>query len=138
MGFVLDASIALSWCFADEANPLSNALLEKLETEIAYVPELWPLELGNILVSAARKKRITYAKIAEFLALLENTNIQIDKETSGRAFHEILALAHAEKLTTYDAAYLELAMRLGLPLASKDNQLCDTAARLGLKVLGHK
>src|SRR5262249_22935678 len=111
------------------------ALLEKLESEQAYTPELWPLEVGNILVNVCHRKRISYAKISEFLALLENLNIQIDKETSLRSFTEILSLAYSEKLTTYDAAYLELAMRLGLPLATKDSKLAKTAAKLGVKVI---
>lgn len=135
MSFVLDASITLAWCFADEATPLTIGLLEKLESEQAHVPELWPLEVGNILINAQRRNRIVYAKVAEFLSLLENLNIQIDKETSLRSFHEILSLAHSEKLTTYDAAYLELAMRLGLPLATKDNQLSKAAEKLGVKVI---
>lgn len=135
MNFVLDASIALAWCFSDEATPTTHRLLESLETETAFVPELWPLELGNILISAVRRKRITYAKITEFLTLLQNINIQIDNETSAKAFHEILSLAHSENLTTYDAAYLELAMRLGLPLATKDTQLSKAAIQLGVEII---
>lgn len=134
MGFVLDASIALSWCFVDEATPMTSSLLTKLESEKAYVPQIWTLEMGNILVSAERKKRITFAKISEFLSLLEDLDVQVDYETSSRGFREILALAHSEKLTTYDASYLELAMRLGLPLATKDLELKESAERLGVYV----
>jgi len=135
MSFILDASIALAWCFVDESTPVTVTLLEKLEVEQAHVPELWPLEVGNILINAYRRKRISYAKISEFLSLLENLDIQIDKETSLRSFTEILSLAHSEKLTTYDAAYLELAMRLGFSLATKDNQLAKAATKLGVKVI---
>ncbi|SRR5579883_1327951 len=135
MGFVLDASIALAWCFTDEATPKTKALLNQLEKETAFVPELWALEVGNILIAAERRKRISYAKITEFLSLLEQLDIQIDNETAARGFREIAPLAHAEKLTTYDAAYLELAMRLGLPLATKDLQLQKAATRLGVKLL---
>ena len=120
MSFVLDASIALAWCFEDEQTPQSSVLLNKLSTEQAVVPELWPLELGNILLNAQKRHRITAAKVAEFFALLDAIDIHIDKETSTRAFHEIYALAQSQSLTTYDATYLELAMRLGLPLATKD------------------
>lgn len=133
MGFVLDASIALSWCFVDESTPVTISLLEKLESEMAYVPQLWSLEIGNILVMAQRRKRITYAKITEFLSILENLNIQVDQETDSRGFSYILPLAHSENLTTYDAAYLELAMRLGLPLATKDQDLKKAAKKLGIK-----
>lgn len=134
MAFVLDASIALAWCFEDEATLETTALLDKLTTEIAFVPELWRLELGNILIGALKRKRITAAKAAEFFAILDIINIQTDKETSNRAFHEIFSLAQSESLTTYDAAYLELAMRLGLPLATKDAALRNAAIRLGVPV----
>lgn len=132
--FVLDASITLAWCFSDEATPKSVSILEQLETSTAFVPTLWPLEVGNVLIGAERRKRITYSQIAEFIALLEGLNIRHDDETSARGFHEILSLSYSEKLTTYDAAYLELAMRLGLPLVSKDSQLCSVATRLGVAV----
>ncbi|HVV69432.1 MAG TPA: type II toxin-antitoxin system VapC family toxin [Gammaproteobacteria bacterium] len=97
--FVLDASIALSWCFEDETTPQSIALLEKLEHATAFVPTLWPLELGNILVNAERKKLIKFAEIIEFLVLLQNLNIQIDQETANYAFHETFQLAYTTKLT---------------------------------------
>lgn len=136
MNFVLDASITLAWCFGDEATEMSDSLLEKLDEQTAYVPGLWALEVGNILVMAERRKRITQAGVAEFLSLLQELNIEVDNETSERAFHEVISLAHSEHLTTYDAAYLELAMRLGLPLASRDTQLCKVAKKLGVKTLG--
>ena len=135
MGFVLDASIALSWCFSDETSELTSHLLARLEFEKAYVPQLWTLEMGNILITAERKKRISFAKIAEFLSLLDELDIQVDDETSSRGFREILSLAHSEKLTTYDASYLELAMRLGLPLATKDIALKEAARQLGVIIL---
>lgn len=134
-GFVLDASVALAWCFADEATPETTSLLDRLEQEVAFVPELWTLELGNILISAERRQRITFARVAEFLMLVNNLNIQIDHETANRGLHEIFSVAYAEKITTYDATYLELAMRLGVPLATKDNQLREAAKRLGVVLL---
>ena len=133
--FVLDASITLAWCFSDEATPKTLSLLENLEENMAFAPEIWPLEVGNILIQAQRKNRITYANISEYLALLNSLNIQIDRETAPRGLHEIISLAYTEKLSTYDAAYLELALRLGLPLATKDTQLSRAAARLGVKVI---
>ncbi len=136
MSFVLDSSITVSWCFSDEATPLTKSLLKKVEEDTAYVPNLWPLELGNVLVMAEKRKRINYAQIIEFISLLNDLNIEIDNQTCNKAFHEILSLAYSENLTTYDAAYLELAMRLGLPLATKDKQLCETASRLGVVLLG--
>ncbi len=135
MGFILDASIALSWCFSDESSALSHQLLDRLEIESAYVPTIWQLEVGNILVSAERWKRISFAEINQFIEILSKLNIEIDNETDLKAFHEILSLAYAEGLTTYDASYLELGMRKGLPLASKDLQLCKVAERLGVQIL---
>lgn len=135
MSFVLDASVALAWCFSDEATTASTHLLERLAEEYAFVPAIWSLEVGNILTMAERASRITYAKIAEFLALLDDLKIQVDSETANRGFREVLSLAHSEKLTTYDAAYLELAMRLGVPLATKDKQLQKSAKQLGVTIL---
>lgn len=135
MNFVLDASITLAWCFSDEGTAATTALLERLEFESAIVPELWPLEVGNILITAEKHKRITYANIKEFLALLENLSIEIDTETSSRGLRDIVVIAHSEKLTTYDAAYLELAMRRGLPLATKDTALIKAAHRVGVKTI---
>jgi predicted nucleic acid-binding protein len=133
--FVLDASIALAWCFHDEATSATEALLDQLEYDTAVVPALWPLELGNILAAAERRGRLTPPRVTEFLALINNLDIEIDGETAMRALRETLALARAESLTTYDASYLELAIRLGLPLATRDSQLGGTAARLGVTVI---
>ena len=135
MNFVLDASVTLAWCFRDEQTSATNSLLEQLETAQAFVPGLWTLEIGNILLSACRKQRITYANAKEFLSLLSELDIQIDDATASCGFYDIFSLAYAEHLTTYDAAYLELAMRLGLPLATKDKQLAKAAAQVGVKVL---
>lgn len=135
MNFVLDASITLAWCFSDEATPTTVKLLERLEVESAIVPGLWSLEVGNILLAAEKRKRISYAGIKEFLGLLENLHIEIDSETGVRGFRDIFFLAHSEKLTIYDATYLELAMRYGLPLATKDNALIDAAKRVGVKII---
>lgn len=134
--FVLDASVALSWCFGDEATPATQHLLDQLANDRAIVPGLWPLELGNILVSAERRGRIGAARLAEFVALIDALDIEVDTETPERGLGAILALARSEKLTTYDAAYLELAMRLGLPLATKDQALRVAATRNGVTLLG--
>lgn len=132
MSFVLDASIALSWCFDDEASPYTWPLLERLEAETAYVPSLWALEMSNILILAERRKRISYAHVILSLELISNLSIQVDEETSYRAFHETSQLAYKEKLTSYDASYLELALRLGIPLATKDKALAKIAKKLGV------
>ena len=132
---VLDASIALSWCFKNEATAVGDRVLERLAAETASVPAIWHLEIANVLALSERRGRLTPANSSEFIALLETLDVVIDDETPSRALGRVLDLARAERLTAYDAAYLELAMRLGIPLASKDADLCDAAERLGVNVL---
>ena len=134
-GLVLDASVALSWCFKNEATPAGDGVLERLATAAASVPIIWHLEIANVLALSERRGRITPANSSEFIALLETLDVLVDEETPSRALGRVLDLARAERLTAYDAAYLELAMRLGIPLASKDTDLCDAAERLGVSVL---
>lgn len=117
-GFVLDCSIAVTWCFEDEASDTCDALLERVRDEGALVPALWYLELGNIMIQAERKGMIMPADVSIRLELIGDLPISIDDETSPRALHEILALARAQNLTTYDATYLELAIRHDLPFAT--------------------
>jgi len=132
---VLDASVALTWCFENEATAAADRVLERLAAEAASVPAIWHLEIANVLALSERRRRITPAGSAEFVALLETLEIVVDEETPSRALGRVLDLARQERLTAYDAAYLELAMRLGVPLASKDGDLCDAAERLGVSVL---
>jgi predicted nucleic acid-binding protein len=132
---VIDASVALAWCFKDERTAVTAELLERVQTDVAAVPILWHLEIANVLALAERRGRITSAESAELIALLETLEIAVDEETPSRAFGRVLDLARSERLTAYDAAYLDLAMRLGAPLASKDRDLCNAAERVGVKVL---
>ena len=132
---VLDASVALSWCFKNEATAVGDRVLELLANEAASVPAIWHLEIANVLALSERRGRITPARSTEFIALLETLVIVIDEETPSRALGRVLDIARAERLTAYDAAYLELAMRLGVPLASKDGDMCDAAERIGVSVL---
>lgn len=130
--FVLDGSLALAWYFADEADPYADAVARGLVTREALVPSLWRLEIANALVVGERRKRSTQAQAAAFVARLEQLPIVIDGETDARAWGETLRLARAHILSAYDAAYLELAMRRGLPLASLDDQLKAAAAAVGV------
>lgn len=133
--FVLDCSITVAWLFEDESTPQTDELLDRLKDSGALVPALWRLELGNVLAMAERLKRITAAQIADYLDLLGRSPIVTDTETDSRAFREILALARSEGLTTYDAAYLELAVRRRLPLATLDKELIRVARRVGVSTL---
>jgi predicted nucleic acid-binding protein len=133
---VLDASVALAWCFDDEATAATREVLERLDADTAIAPSLLPLEIANVLALAERRKRISAGRLAEFVELIDTLAIEIDGQTSLRALHDVLNLARGETLTACDATYLELAMRLGLPLASKDVSLRQAATRLGVPLLG--
>lgn len=133
--FVLDCSVAAAWLFEDEAAPATDALLRRLRRDGALVPSLWRLELGNVLTQAERSKRTDATRIARWIERLEKLPIVVDPETGSRAFREILALARQERLTTYDAAYLELAMRKAIPLATLDRALSRAARRRGVATL---
>ena len=133
--FVLDASVALAWCFDDESTPAAWALLERLRTAPGHVPALWTLEIANILLGAEHRRRITRARTAEFLEILADLDIRVDPDLPGCAFRDVMPLARERRLTTYDAAYLELALRLGLPLATKDKALAHAAAEIGIEPL---
>ena len=122
---VLDVSLSCAWCFADEA----WAVFQHLQQAAAHVPALWLWQTGNVLVQAERRGRITSAALHTFLGLLETLSIRIDQPSSASAWHDTLALARSYRLTTVAAAYLELALRRGLPLASRDQAL-QAAARL--------
>jgi predicted nucleic acid-binding protein len=132
---VVDSSIALTWCFEDEASPETDMLFERVRDDGAIVPGLWHLELSNVLLQAEKRGRISTVDVAMRLGLIAELPISIDQETTARAWREILTMARAEGLTTYDATYLELAVRLKLPLLTKDNELAKAAKQLGVVVL---
>jgi len=132
---VIDSSVALTWCFEDEASPETDRLFERVRDAGAIVPALWHLELGNVLLQAEKRGRITGADVGARLDLIAELPIAVDQETTVRAWRDILSLARAEGLTTYDAAYLELAVRRGLTLLTRDGDLAEAAARLGVRVL---
>ncbi|HSA79828.1 MAG TPA: type II toxin-antitoxin system VapC family toxin [Geminicoccaceae bacterium] len=135
-GFVLDASSVLAWCFEDEGGPEADALIERVAAEGAAVPGLWSLEIANGLVTGERCGRVKPAESAAFVAMIEELPIVADRATGARALHETLSLAREHRLSAYDAAYLELAMRLGLPLATGDRKLKAAAERAGVVLIG--
>jgi predicted nucleic acid-binding protein len=127
--FVVDNSVVMSWCFEDEGKSFAEAVLESLESAEACVPAIWPLEVGNVLLVAERKKRLSQAAVVRFLALLGGLPISVEQETPERMLKEIVSLAREQGLSTYDASYLDLAMRLGLPLATQDTSLARAAKK---------
>lgn len=134
-GFVLDSSVTLAWFFDDERSPATEQMLERLETETAAVPTLWYFEVANVLCVAARRGRTTPARVAEFMAQLEGLAIAMDEASPAGLLRRVFDLANRERLSGYDAAYLELAMRLGIPLATKDAALAAAGRRVGVAML---
>jgi predicted nucleic acid-binding protein len=135
VSFVLDRSATLPWIFADEAAEATDQLLDTLQNGAqAWVPALWHLELANVLIGAQRRGRIDQAGIEAFLSHLTSYAISVDVETIPRAWTKTLDLAVRHGLSAYDAAYLELALRRDLPLATKDRALIDAARRAGVRL----
>ena len=135
-GFVPDASVTLPWCFDDEATPWTESLLDRLvQGEAAIVPAHWPLEITNGLLIALRRGRVHSEKVREFIRDLSNLPIQIENPWYPSAWSPVLALGQQHRLTAYDAAYLELAQRTGLPLATLDSDLQKAARAIGVSLL---
>jgi predicted nucleic acid-binding protein len=132
MPFVLDSSVSATWCFPDEEHETAEAAFDRLDGDEAVVPALWWFEIRNILVVSERRGRIDAAGTASFLANLERLSIRIDHDPDSGT---VLALARKHNLTGYDAAYLELALRRGLPLASLDRPLVAAARADGVPLL---
>ncbi len=123
MACVLDVSATVAWCFADEATAASAALLDRLRRDEAWVPALWHFEVANVLLAAERRGRITVTLIDRFLTILGRLAIRSDPELECRLHGPVLGLARRYKLTVYDAAYLDIAARRDLPLATRDKDL---------------
>ncbi len=130
--FVLDGSVTMAWYFEDEMNDYANAVRACMDQFRAVVPTLWPLEVENTIVIGEWRKRSTPAQAATWLAFLAALPIVIDGETSVRAWTDTLSLARTHNLSAYDASYLELAMRRGLPIASLDGRLNAAARAVGV------
>jgi predicted nucleic acid-binding protein len=133
MAFVLDASVTVVWGLEDEENEVAELTLQRLDVEPAHVPAIWWFEIRNVLVINERRRRISEADTATFLRALSTMNIEVDHAP---ADHTTLTLARSHRLTVYDASYLELAMRLGLPLASLDRKLAAAAKSEGVRLIG--
>jgi predicted nucleic acid-binding protein len=133
---VLDASVTMAWCFPGEATRNTSELLDRMKSEAAAVPPVWYLEITNALAIAERKGRIPPAEVARFISLLERCDLETDDQAASQAFAHLLPLCRSHRLTSYDAAYLELALRRQLPLASLDDDLRAAAKMMGLRLLG--
>lgn len=136
MSVVIDASLTLTWYFDDEATEAADAVLDRVSEAGALVPALWRLEVANAFQSAIRRKRITALYRDESLTELAGMPIAVDADTDAYAWTTTLRLAERFGLTLYDAAYLELAQRRSLPLATLDKALREAAASLNIALLG--
>ena len=124
MPFVLDASVAACWAFQDEDDARADLALSRIKTDEALVPSLWWFELRNILVVNERRKRIAESDTTSFLKYISQLTIKIDSFPNSDA---VLRLSRTRQLTVYDACYLELAQREGVPLATLDSYLARAA-----------
>ena len=134
--FVLDASMTLSWAFENESTPFTVAVLKSLETVHAIAPALWAFEIASVLSKAERRGRMNAAAQAAFLERLRLLPILIEHRPATWLAQQVLPLARRYYLSAYDAAYLELAIREGLPLATLDDDLRRAAADAGVALVG--
>jgi predicted nucleic acid-binding protein len=133
--FVVDNSVIMSWCFKDETSHYADIVLNMLTEAAAVVPSIWPLEVVNVLLVAERQKRLSESDSIRFITLLSQLPIIVEYERSDMMMKALLALARANSLSSYDASYLDLAMRKGLPIATLDNKLIEAAGRIDVPVL---
>jgi len=125
MNFVLDCSVAMAWFFEDEIDPGARALLDRATEGDAVVPAIWPGEVANAFLTAERKRRMSLAKVDEDVELLARLPIAVDR--AGASPTDLIALGRRYELSSYDSSYLELALRLRLPLATRDRRLTSAA-----------
>ena len=133
--FVVDNSVVMSWCFEDEESQYADAVLDRLSEATAFVPSIWPLEVVNVLLAAERKKRLNEADSVRFITLLSQLPIMVEHERPERIMKDLLALARANNLSSYDASYLNLSMRKGFPLATLDTRLREAAKKTEVPIL---
>jgi predicted nucleic acid-binding protein len=134
LSIVIDASVALAWVFGDERHEAAWRIVERLRHEPALVPAHYSLEIANGLLSGLRRGRLTPDQARTAIVALAALPIEIDFDTARQAFSETGPLALQHRLTMYDAAYLELAWRRGLPLATLDDSLAQAAAARGVQL----
>ncbi|HZV26897.1 MAG TPA: type II toxin-antitoxin system VapC family toxin [Acidothermaceae bacterium] len=131
--FVIDTSVAMAWCFEDEATQATEAVLDLLRTDQVVVPAIWPLEVANVLLVTERRGRLSEAQASRFLELLAQLPLNVD--TSPTDMVGIVATGRRHTLSSYDASYLLLAERLGATLATLDKPLAKAARKAGVQLL---
>jgi len=131
---VLDCSVTMSWLFREEFTSFSERVLDEVIAGQAVQPIIWPLEVANVMLLAERRGRISQADGSRFLALLAGLRIDVSTSNERQLFDDLVPLARETGLTVYDAGYLELAGRLGVPLATLDRALERAANQVGVTV----
>lgn len=134
MAFVLDCSVAMAWVFPDEATEETGRLRDSLLAGRAFVPAIWPIEVGNVLRVATGRGRISVGDWARIRTNLEAMPIEIEPVSTSCVWGSVLELAHERRLSVYDAMYLELAVRMRLPLATLDRTLAAAGSAAGVEV----
>lgn len=133
--FILDASVAVAWCIDDESSAKTDALLVRAGDDGIVVPPHWHLEVVNVLLMAEKRSRLENGAAALRLQTFAKIQIAVDDELAAQAWTRVREIAERENLTAYDAAYLELASRSALPLATLDRALAEAARRIGVALL---
>ncbi|MEO7397690.1 MAG: type II toxin-antitoxin system VapC family toxin [Ilumatobacteraceae bacterium] len=131
---VLDASLTLAWALPDEASAYSDGMLQQIAAGKAWVPAIWPHEIANGLLMAQKRGRFTAAQRVAFIEELLRLPIEVEHRSARSVLDTHVALAEQYALTAYDAAYLDLALRKGVPLASQDKALKAAAKKAGVKL----
>lgn len=132
---VVDTSVVMSWCFEDETNAYADAVLDHLSEATAIVPSIWPLEVLNVLLVAERRNRLKPAGSVRFLTLLSQLPIVVENDRAEKKMRALLALGRSSRLSSYDASYLDLAMRKDCPMATLDKKLMEAARILDVPIL---
>ena len=132
--FVIDNSVVMSWCFKDETSKYADAILHRLSEATAFVPSIWPLEVVNVLLVAERKRRLSVADSTRFITLLTQLPIVVEVGHPEKSMKELLIFARANKLSSYDASYLDLAMKSGYPIATLDTKLIQAARKIDVQI----
>jgi predicted nucleic acid-binding protein len=133
-GIVIDASVALAWCFPDEASDYADSVLLALENETAIVPAIWAVELANALLVGERRKRIHQPEVRRFVELVMGLSVVQDGQASANTVSNIVPLGREYNLSAYDAAYLDVAVRHEIPLATLDHALRKACTTAGIKI----
>jgi len=135
-GIVIDASVALAWCFPDEASDYADSVLLAVENQTVFVPAIWAVEIANALLVGEWRKRIRQSEVRRFIDLIKDLRVIEDGQPFADTVSNVLPLAREYDLSAYDAAYLDVAVRHEIPLATFDRALQRACILAGIKIFG--